>query len=309
MPIEDAIRWNKRYDTAPSYWFASPRSFLVENLDLLPRQGLALDLAMGPGQNASLLVSHGLRVIGLDISTSAVKGARFRTPEIMAAVVDLTNFYLPTHHFDVVVNFYYLQRSLFPDFSRILKPGGWLVFETLTVEMLSDQPDINPANLLEMGELRERFSDWDIQVYHEGWMTSDHGNRKSVASLIARSRLTRDGTMQGESNMGALDQLKKAVIHQKTNNLPETPQDPGFSILHSRIMDYDRYVTETVIGVMGGSHKAKEYSGASEIETEIEQLAGTAAGPDRTVINYYRDYKNRLDQMLALAIEATKETL
>jgi tellurite methyltransferase len=199
MPIEDAIRWNKRYDAAPSDWFASPRSFLVESLDLLPRQGLALDLAMGLGQNASLLVEHGLRVIGLDVSMSAVKGARSRTPKIMAAVVDLTNFYLPSYHFDVVLNFYYLQRSMFPVFSRILKPGGWLVFETLTLEMLLDQPDINRANLLEIGELRERFSDWDIQVYREGWMTSDHGNRKSVASLIARSRLTQDGTMYGKS--------------------------------------------------------------------------------------------------------------
>jgi hypothetical protein len=106
----------------------------------------------------------------------------------------------------------------------------------------------------------------------------------------------------------ALDQLKKVVIHQKTNNLPETPQDPGFSKLHSQIMDYDRYVTETVIGVIGGSHKAKEYPMVSELEAEIEQIASAASSPDPSSLNLYRNYKHRLDQMLALAIEATKET-
>ena len=132
MATDDAVRWNRRYQSAPAGWFANPRSFLVEHLDLLPKRGLALDLAMGPGQNAAILVDRGLEVIGVDVSSSAVQLAKARSPRIMAAIVDLNHFYLPSHHFDVVLNFYYLQRSMFPEFARILKPGGFLVFETLT---------------------------------------------------------------------------------------------------------------------------------------------------------------------------------
>ncbi len=186
MTIEDAARWNQRYDNQPRGWFSNPRSFLVEHLNLLPKQGLALDLAMGVGQNATLLVEHGLEVIGIDISTSAVRQAKAREPRIMAVVADLERFQLPSAQFDVILNFYYLQRKSYLDFARLLKPGGWLIFETLTLPMRSIKPEIEPEHLLREGELIEAFHGWEIVEYREGWVTSDHGNQKAVASLIAR---------------------------------------------------------------------------------------------------------------------------
>ncbi len=84
------------------------------------------------------------------------------------------------------MNFYYLQRDLWPEFKRTLKPGGVLVLETLTVKMRETMPEIDPAYLLQPGELREVFQDWDILVYREGWVTSDRGHQKAVASMIAR---------------------------------------------------------------------------------------------------------------------------
>lgn len=186
MTIEDAIRWNQRYDNQPRGWFSNPRSFLVENMRLLPDRGLALDLAMGVGQNAALLIEHGLDVIGVDISSTAVRQAKAKSPRLMAVIADLEHFHLPSARFDVILNFYYLQRRNFSEFARMLKPGGWLVFETLTLAMQSIKPDIEPEHLLSEGELMQAFKDWDIIVYREGWVTSDHGNQKAIASLIAR---------------------------------------------------------------------------------------------------------------------------
>ena len=63
MPIEDAQRWNNRYQQETRYnRFSQPRPFLRQHLWRLPASGLALDAAMGLGGNAGLL--FGARAAG-----------------------------------------------------------------------------------------------------------------------------------------------------------------------------------------------------------------------------------------------------
>jgi tellurite methyltransferase len=186
MPIEDAIRWNSRYKDAPKKWHASSRSFLSENIGLLPTAGRALDIAMGTGSNAGELLRRGLDVYGVDISSEAIFLAKEAYPDLKAIIGDMTRFYLPDDYFDVILNFYYLQRDLWPEFRRILKPGGCLIIETLTQLTSSEHPGITPEYLLGEGELANAFKDWEVLVYREGTFQSDHGFAKSIASIIAR---------------------------------------------------------------------------------------------------------------------------
>jgi tellurite methyltransferase len=186
MPNSDAARWNERYTHTISDDYQTPRSFLIEHLHLLPSAGLALDVAMGAGKNTRALLDLGIDPIGIDISTAAVMQARSHFPDAKMVIADLTHFYLPDQYFDLVLNFYYLQRELWTDYRRILKPGGILIFETLTEKMLTIKPELTPEFLLKEGELRESFQDWDIVVYREGWVTADRGYSKSVASMVAR---------------------------------------------------------------------------------------------------------------------------
>lgn len=187
MPRKDALRWDTRYlQEARFASFTGARSFLVQNAGYLPPSGLALDIAMGLGGNAAFLLERGLQVIGVDISWVAVRQAKARLPRLQAVLADLAQFHLPEGAFDVILNFFYLQRDLWPRYRRALRPGGLLVFQTLTRAMLATNPDLEPDFLLGPGELREAFSSWQILVYQEGWTGLNTGHPRSVASLIAR---------------------------------------------------------------------------------------------------------------------------
>jgi len=112
MPIEDANRWNSRYQTDPRNSSNHPRTLLQEHAGLLPSHGLALDIAMGLGWNASFLIQSGLRVIGVDISYVAVCRAKNELPNLMGIVADLEQFQIPHNTFDVILDSLYLQRNL-----------------------------------------------------------------------------------------------------------------------------------------------------------------------------------------------------
>ena len=160
MPHPDALRWNTRYQEDNLYSFNQPRPFLEEVSGFLPANGMALDAAMGLGGNAGFLLRRGLQVIGVDVSDIALRQARTHYPEIQAVQADLTQFHLPASTFDVILNFYYLERSLWPVYPRALKAGGVLVMETLLREMNTIHPEINPIYLLAPGELRRAFPPW-----------------------------------------------------------------------------------------------------------------------------------------------------
>jgi len=192
MPSEAANRWNSRYLEGASNSFDQPRSFLVDHADLLPTSGFALDLAMGTGGNAGYLIKRGLRVCGVDISYVGVTKAHARYPALMAVVADLERFSILPGKFDLILDFLYLQRSLWQPMYDGLKTGGLLFIECLTEAMLSIHPEINPAYLLKSGELSQVFSsgelgkNLEILYYHEGWQTESNLHRRAMANLIAR---------------------------------------------------------------------------------------------------------------------------
>lgn len=191
MPRNDALRWDARYTQDERFsTYTQPRHFLVEQSRWLPESGLALDVAMGLGGNAGFLMERGLRVVGVDISWVALSQAKRRLPDLMAFQADLPRINLANGVFDVIIDFYYLQRDLWTSFRRWLRPGGILVFETLTREMLEIQPETDPDYLLEKGELYNAFKDMEILVYREVEVISRGGHPCAVASLVARQPLT-----------------------------------------------------------------------------------------------------------------------
>jgi SAM-dependent methyltransferase len=95
--------------------------------------------------------------------------------------VNLEQVKLPEHTFDLILCFQYLQRSLFPQMSRALRPGGVLLFETFTRAQLEfEGGPRNPSHLLETGELREAFPALRALFYRE--LRAGQG----IASLLAQ---------------------------------------------------------------------------------------------------------------------------
>jgi tellurite methyltransferase len=180
----DRLDWEARY-RRPGYWCGDePVPYLRQHLDQLPR-GAALDLAMGEGRNAVFLAQNGFSVTGIEKSASGIAKARARAEKagvhLNLIKADLENYTLPPGQFDVVLCFFYLQRSLFPQMEAALKPGGALVVETYTVEQLQFARGPRRRDyLLEPNELYRAFRHLRIAHYQE--VVRDE---RAVARLLA----------------------------------------------------------------------------------------------------------------------------
>ena len=184
--------WDERYRSEEAAPERGPADFLVEHRRLLPAGGRALDVAMGSGRNALYLASLGYEVTGIDVSGVAVERchaeAERRGLRVEAVQADLESYQLPRETYDVVIDFYYLQRELAPALVAALQPGGVLVFESFTTEQRRfgwgpQQEEF----LLRPGELRSLFAGLKELAYREGVVESQSGRGpKAVASLVAR---------------------------------------------------------------------------------------------------------------------------
>lgn len=66
---------------------------------------------------------------------------------------DLDYFVLKEDTYNLVVNFYYLNRRLIPQIKKALKPNGLIIFETYNERHTLIKRDFNPDYLLKEGEL------------------------------------------------------------------------------------------------------------------------------------------------------------
>jgi 2-polyprenyl-3-methyl-5-hydroxy-6-metoxy-1,4-benzoquinol methylase len=183
----DALVWNLRYKNPGEGISRGPNRLLINHLHLLPLPGSAVDFAMGLGWNAEILMKRNWDVVGVDVSYQAVKKAKARVPDLKAFVTDLTRFSLLDKKFDLVMNFNYLQRDLFANFEKMLRPRGMVMVETLCVlpAMKLEDRNFSPEHYLEPGELKSLFRDWEILLYVER-ENIVNGKPRGKSSLIAR---------------------------------------------------------------------------------------------------------------------------
>jgi tellurite methyltransferase len=181
--------WDERYRRG-EYIIKEPLPFFARLIDEL-KPGRFLDLACGTGRHAIFLAERGWQVtavdsssVGIELAKEAVRG---RGVEVDWRVADLEQgeFEIETEAYHLIGVFYYLQRNLFPQIRAGVPSGGTVV---AAIHMVDESPiarPMNPAYLLQPGELRAEFRGWEIQHDYEGTPT-EGGHQRRTAEIIAR---------------------------------------------------------------------------------------------------------------------------
>lgn len=164
---------------------AQPNNLLVRFRDKLAPGKFALDLACGSGRNSVYLAQCGQRVFAIDRSAEALDNgrelARLAGVRVNWIRADLASSELPVRNLHVVTCFYYRDPHLYPLIRTAVARGGFLFYETFTLEQLNfPSGPRNRDYLLKPGELLEVFRDWRVLYYRE--VASERG----LASLIAQ---------------------------------------------------------------------------------------------------------------------------
>ena len=174
-------------------------------------QAPVLDLACGSGRNGLYLVNQNIPVVFADIKESALEQVESTVTRHHYEEKSTTDFWqvdfeqdsfeqeelkpLAGKSFSAIIVFRYLHRPLFEQIKQAVIPGGYVVYETFTV----DQPQFgrpkNPNFLLNHGELAELFSDWTIIHSFEGVIDAKNADannasgKQAIAQIIARKPL------------------------------------------------------------------------------------------------------------------------
>lgn len=185
-------KWDKRYSDSNPY--PPPAAVLSENLHLLPRRGLALDLACGLGANALWLAERGLDVVARDLSPVAIerleREAAARGLRIEARVRDVCALPPEPGAFDVILVSHFLERDLAPALMDALRPGGLIFYQTFSREAVTNCGPSNPAFRLAGNELLDLFRPLLVRFYREEGRAGDPGRgTRDIAQLIAQKPL------------------------------------------------------------------------------------------------------------------------
>lgn len=163
--------WNERYSRG-EHATLEPSHLLVRFIDTF-QPGRALDLACGAGRHAIFLAERGWDVTAVDASHVGIdltkKRAHERNLSLTARVADLERgqFKIEPEAYDLICDFYYLQRDLFPQIRAGVRPGGTVIAAIHLADEDDTKKGMNPAFLLQPDELRAEFRGWKIVHYHE----------------------------------------------------------------------------------------------------------------------------------------------
>lgn len=180
--------WDERYRHGEHPKEPSPLlATAIENL----KPGRALDIACGAGRHAIFLAEHGWQVTAVDSSRVGIETLQQHareagvTVEAQVADLELGEFHIEPGTYDLICVFYYLQRELFSPMRAGVKPGSMVVAAIHLNDGKKDAKPANPAFLLEPGELKQLFADWEITYYRES-ESDEGGHHHDTAYLIAR---------------------------------------------------------------------------------------------------------------------------
>lgn len=188
-PRDDRAHWEARYAEDAEVG-RHPSPWVVTRCLALSQHTTILDVAGGTGRHAAPIARAGRTVVVADFVPAAVRTAVERSPGILGIAADVRSLPIRDASVDAVLCVNFLDRSIFGDLVRVLRPGGALVYETFTrrhldlVRLGRARGPRNPAYLLDDGELRMLVAPLVVREYEEGVVSDDVGERH-VARAVA----------------------------------------------------------------------------------------------------------------------------
>lgn len=183
MNQEDRERWNKKY--TEGFEAEKDPSDLLINFLHLAKKGKALDVAAGLGRNSLFLAENGFFVDAVDISDVAIENLKSLHPNINPIHADLKTYRPQKESYELIINFNFLERSLFPYLKEALKKDGVLIFETFVEGTTSKT---NKDYILRKNELLHSFLSLEVIFYQERPVKNSKEETVYKASLVAIKR-------------------------------------------------------------------------------------------------------------------------
>ena len=172
-----------------------PAPLLKKYVALIERKaplGPVLDLACGDGHNGLFLATKGFEIILCDRNREALGRAtalaRSAKVNVKPWRVDLEREGinpLPEDAYGLILVFRYLHRPLVPCIKKALKIGGYLFYETFTIEQPRFGRPHNPDFLLKPGELKGWFEGWEVIHQFEGVKKNPE---RAIAQIVCRKQ-------------------------------------------------------------------------------------------------------------------------
>lgn len=176
--------WDDRYRTE-GVRTTDPATFLVEVAPQFPPAARVLDVGGGAGRNAIWLAQQGHDVTIADISAAGLDFARRAAAgagvEVATVRMDFDTDPIPAGPWDVIVDFHFVKRHLFPVFLEVLRPGGLLVFVRATVRNLERNERPRRPHLLDEGEGWDLLAGYELLIAREGWSVEDRHEFEALA--------------------------------------------------------------------------------------------------------------------------------
>ena len=190
-PQHERDKWNRRY-LEGTHGTLRPDQFLLDAFDryiepIFPNKGCALDLAGGTARHAIFLAAKGWDILLTDIAEQGIENARINAAELARhiefAVENLAQFQARGRQYEVILVFFFLQRDIFPELLKALKPGGLLIYKTYTRHQTKfGGGPTNPAYLLDENELLHSFR--ELRVLHYAELIRDCGLAELVGQKL-----------------------------------------------------------------------------------------------------------------------------
>lgn len=189
---ETKQKWDKIHAKADACVKPAACHVLTDNTHLLPKEGVALDIACGLGGNALLLAEYGFNAIAVDISSVAIEQIKSRQhPLIDARCESVEACGLAPASFNVIVVSNYLDRTICDAISDALMPGGLLFYQTFVQDKANAEVGPrNPDYLLKENELLELFASLKVLVYSDlGRQGNTEAGFRNQSCLVAQRRV------------------------------------------------------------------------------------------------------------------------